>query len=205
LIEFFGHWSSHFMLPFAATFVGVAAALAMSGGAARALETDKTLSGSQRGVATLVAQPWEAFTAPFEQYIGKFNRGKFGVNNSIWTTFFPSAATEALKTANTALIPHHVAGVDGIALDCSSPFTWRSSGNEEARRAFEHTFTALLLGGDGVINITSAALINQEKISPEARNNIRRFQRHAVGLLDAVRWNTDIATSLVAASSGRNS
>ena len=181
------------MLPVAA--VGFLAALAMSGGAARALETDKKLSGHQRGVTTLAAQLWEASAAPFEQYIGKFNRGKFGVNNSLWTTFFPAAATEALKTANTALIPHHVAGVSGVGFDPSSPFTLGDYSGQASQRAFDHTSTALLLGVDGVINITSAALIAQEK-NPKAKNNIRLFQRQAVGAADTARYNISLLSNL---------
>jgi hypothetical protein len=174
--------------------------LACSAAAANAPEAD---TRSARFFQNVVGQLFEALKAPFEQYIGKFNRGKFGVNNSLWTAFFPAAATEALKTANTALIPHHVAGVNGVGFDHSSPFTLGDYSGQASQRAFDHTFTALLLGGDGMINITSAALIKKEKTNTEASNNIRRFQRHAVGLLDAVRWNSSmVSTAVFAGSAG---
>jgi hypothetical protein len=96
-----------------------------------------------------------------------------------------------------------VAGVNGVGFDHSSPFTLGDYSGQASQRAFDHTFTALLLGGDGMINITSAALIKKEKTNTEASNNIRRFQRHAVGLLDAVRWNSSmVSTAVFAGSAG---
>jgi len=191
------------MLPFAATFVGVAAALAMSGGAARALETDKTLSGPQRGVATLAAQPLEALAAPFQSITGINTRGgQFGGKN-FFTGPAPDAFTNGLRTANTILMPHHVVGVDGVGFGPSSPFTLGDFSGQASKQAFEHTSSGLLLFGNGVINITSAALIKQEKTNTEARNNIRSFKDTANKVLNFARRNSGMVSNAVFAGSER--
>jgi hypothetical protein len=170
------------MLPFAATFVGVAAALAMSGGAARALETDKTLSGPQRGVATLAAQPWEAFTAPFQKYLGSFSAsGKFGAT-SFFTGEAPAIVTNALQTFRTILLPNHSIESLGIA---PSPFNLGTNGMGEASKALQFFSHWSLLMVDGAANLMNSAA------PPELKSQMNKITRSIVGIADRVRWHTD--------------
>lgn len=191
------------MLP---VYAGISlVALAASAGAARALETDKKLYGAQRGAVALMAQLWEAALAPAQQALGTFNKGgKFGATN-IFTGTVPGFLTSGLRTANTILMPHHVAGVNGVGIDPSSPFTLGDYSGQASKRASEHTVSALLLFGDGVVNATSAILTQQLKERKEAVNTIRRFQRRTVGVLDFVRWNADTVFLGVALGSAGNS
>ncbi len=178
----------------------------------------------------LAKGPWQAVIAPFEAFAGiDIRGGQFG-GKSFFTGTAPDFLTNFLRTANTILMPHHVAGPNGIGgFDCSSPFTLGSNGMEESKRASNHMLSAVLLFGDGVVNTISAIAahphqkeivkINNElagSSDPEiiatlkqqleeqktAVNTIRRFQRTTVGVFDSVRWNSDMVNDLVFLSSG---
>jgi hypothetical protein len=188
------------MLPVAATFVGVAAALAMSGGAARALETDKTLSGPQRGVATLAAQPWKALAAPFEQKIGKFDvGGKFGASGSLLTGDIPSLFKNGLGAFRATSLPNNMIGVHGIGFDCSSPFTLSSSGIQESSQASTFLLQWLLLTVDGVANTAAATA------PTELKAEMKKIRDATVSIADLLRWNADTTLVSLALGSADNS
>ena len=168
------------MLPVAA--VGFLAALAMSGGAARALETDKTLSGPQRGVTTLAAQLWEASAAPFQKYVGTFSaHGKFGAT-SFFTGEAPAIVTNALHTFRTILLPNHSIESLGIA---SSPFNLGTNGMGEASKALQFFSQWSLLIVDGAANLMNSTA------PPELKSQMNNITRSIVRIADRVRWHTD--------------
>jgi hypothetical protein len=172
---------------------------ACSAAAASAPEADTRLARFFQNVGT---QPLEALAAPFQSITGINTRGgQFGGKN-FFTGPAPDAFTNGLKTANTILMPHHVVGVDGVGFAPSSPFTLGDFSGQASKQAFEHTSSGLLLCGNGVIKITSAALTAQEK-NPEARNNIRSFLDTAYNLLNFARWNSRMVSDAVFAGSER--
>jgi hypothetical protein len=155
-----------------------------------------------RVLQAIMREPWGAFTALFQSITGINTRGgQFG-GKSFFTGPAPDAVTDGLRTANTILMPHHVVGVDGVGFGPSSPFTLGDCSGKASKQAFEHTSSGLLLFGNGVINITSAALIEQEKTNTEARNNIRSFKDTANKVLNFARWNSGMVGTAVFGSAG---
>jgi hypothetical protein len=173
--------------------------LACSAAAANAPEADTRFPRFFQNVGK---QPLEALAAPFQSITGINTRGgQFGGKN-FFTGPAPDAFTNGLRTANTILMPHHVVGVDGVGFGPSSPFTLGDFSGQASKQAFEHTSSGLLLFGNGVINITSAALIKQEKTNTEARNNIRSFKDTANKVLNFARWNSGMVSTAVFGSAG---
>jgi hypothetical protein len=179
----------------------------------------------------LAKGPWQAVIAPLKAFAGDGTRsGQFG-GKSFLTGTAPDALTNGLRTANIILMQHHVAGPNGIGgFDCSSPFTLGSNGMEESKRALDHTSSALLLFGDGVVNTISAiaAHPHQKKIikinneladssDPEIIATLKQqleeqktavktfldFQSTTVGVFDFLRWNSGMVSNAVFAGSER--